>query len=267
MDEDELIKAGVEIATEVAKDRAAEIYGDALKPAAQEAGGALQSIVGLFNHVVLYPVKKANISFRYKLEQFERDLKEKLDKVPREKLTEPPLAIAGPTLESLKYTYDTDELREMYLELLASAMNVDKIGNVHPAFVEVIKAMSPMDAHVFRDAALLGQIPCARVTIGFGNKIFTAAMPELYAPDLVRNRDPFVVSKSIQNLCRLGLLTHRDNTINGFDYEEFRRHSFVEQQRRDYSNREQGKEVVTTVAGEVLLLNDFGRAFKAACFS
>ena len=41
---------------------------------AKQTDGALSTIVGFFNNVVLYPVKKANLTFRYKLEAFEDDL-------------------------------------------------------------------------------------------------------------------------------------------------------------------------------------------------
>ena len=44
---------------------------------AKQTDGALSTVVGFFNNVVLYPVKKANLTFRYKLESFEDDLKEK----------------------------------------------------------------------------------------------------------------------------------------------------------------------------------------------
>ncbi len=123
MDEKDVMAAGTQIITEVAKERAAAVYDDAFKLAAQETGGAMQAIVGLFNHVVLYPVKMANLTFRYKLEQFEEDLKAKVDRIPPGQVIYPELAIAGPTLEALKYTFDTEELREMYLKLLASSMN------------------------------------------------------------------------------------------------------------------------------------------------
>ena len=45
---------------------------------AKQTDGALSTVVGFFNNVVLYPVKKANLTFKYKLEAFEDDLKEKI---------------------------------------------------------------------------------------------------------------------------------------------------------------------------------------------
>lgn len=106
----------------------------------------LSTVVGFFNNVVLYPVKKANLTFRYKLEAFEKYLREKTKHIPNENLQVPPVMIAGPTLEALRYTYDEAELREMYENLLASAMDTTKVSKVHPSFVDTIKQMSPLKA-------------------------------------------------------------------------------------------------------------------------
>ena len=63
---------------------------------AKQTDGALSTVVGFFNNVVLYPVKKANLTFKYKLEAFEDDLKEKIKDIPEENLQVPPVKIAGP---------------------------------------------------------------------------------------------------------------------------------------------------------------------------
>ena len=76
--------------------------------------GAFIYCCWLFNNVVLYPVKKANLTFRYKMESFEDDLKKKIKNIPEENLQVPPVKITGPVLEALRYAYDEDELREMY---------------------------------------------------------------------------------------------------------------------------------------------------------
>ena len=94
----------------------------------------------------MYPVKKANLTFRYKLESFEDDLKEKTKNIPPENLQIPPAMIAAPILEALRYTYDETELREMYENLLASAMDTRIVNQAVPSFVDAIKQMSPLDA-------------------------------------------------------------------------------------------------------------------------
>jgi len=72
MEENQMKEIATTAVVEALKERSKDIYDDGLKPATKEGGEALQAVVGLFNNVVLYPVKKANIHFKYKLEQFEK---------------------------------------------------------------------------------------------------------------------------------------------------------------------------------------------------
>lgn len=130
---------------------------------AKQTDGALSTVVGFFNNVVLYPVKKANLTFRYKLEAFEDDLKEKTKHIPPENLQIPPTMIAGPTLEALRYTYDEAELREMYENLLASAMDTRTANQALPSFVDAIKQMSPLDALILQKFVDLQQLACAGI--------------------------------------------------------------------------------------------------------
>ncbi|OBR91580.1 hypothetical protein CLRAG_29440 [Clostridium ragsdalei P11] len=253
-------------AIEVLKERSKEIYDDGLKPVTKEGGEILQTIVGLFNNVVLYPVKKANLTFRYKLEQFEKDLKLKTDNIPDDKLIEPPLNIAGPTIEALKYTFDTKEIREMYINLLSSSMNADTVRLAHPSYVEIIKSMTPLDAIVFKNAAKDSKnIPCARVTIGFDDKSYTYAMPTIFAPDLIGEEDPFLVSSSIENLCRLGILTHLETSIVGYDYDLFKQHPFVMKQFEKFKNVNPRLKLKIDIVKQVIFASDFGKNFAKAC--
>ena len=117
----------LEITKEVAKVVAKDVYNDGLKGTVTQTGEIVESIVGLFNNVVFYPVKKANALFKYKLEDFKNDLETRLNSLPEDKIVEPDLMVAGPALESLKYTYEKEELRNMYLNLLVSSMNKDTL--------------------------------------------------------------------------------------------------------------------------------------------
>lgn len=68
---------------------------------AKQTDGALSTVVGFFNNVVLHPVKMANLTIKYKLEKFEKDLQDKIMDVPNKSLQIPPTIIAGPALEAL----------------------------------------------------------------------------------------------------------------------------------------------------------------------
>ena len=63
---------------------------------------------------------------------------------------------------------DDIQLRDMYAELLAHAMNSETVDNVHPTFVEIIKQMSPFDALVFKKLTKTLVQPC--ISIKYMNK-------------------------------------------------------------------------------------------------
>lgn len=252
---------------EVAKSRSKEIYDDALKPISKETGELLGAIVGLFNNVVLYPVKKANISFRYKLEEFEKDLNKKINSIPSENLIEPPLNVSGPILEGLKYTFDTKELREMFIELLSAAMNRESIEGAHPSYVEVIKSMSKIDAMTIRMFRNTRNFPASNIQFRIDeSKYFTEAMPKIFVPDFLHIAELKLIGISIDNLCRLGLIEFRSTDfILNYDYETFKNHEIVKERLRVYNERNADKEIYITVSQSLITLTEFGKNFVELC--
>lgn len=83
--------------------KAIPIYQDALQPAAKEIGKALGTVAKTVN-VALAPVS----ALIWGYEQFKKfvnnKVAEKLENTPEKNIITPPLHIAGPALESLKYS-------------------------------------------------------------------------------------------------------------------------------------------------------------------
>lgn len=231
----------------------------------KETDGALSAVVGFFNNVVLYPVKKANLTFRYKLEAFKDDLEEKIKDIPEENLQVPPTMIAGPALEALKYTYDEEELREMYENLLASAMDNRKLSSTHPSYVDAIKQMNPLDARVLDRMADFMQLRSVSVKFCLNNdtQVYTNAMPNIFCQELCDLEDPFTVSLSVINLARLGLIDIIDGTIKGANYEELLNHPYVISRKEFYESF--GKEFSIQKSDKVIVLTDYGKAFIKVC--
>lgn len=76
----------------------------------------------------------------------EKRLDQVRNKVPEERQIGAHPQIAGPILENLHYMVDGDILTEMYLNLLARAIDRDHVGEAHPAFVKIIEQLSPDEA-------------------------------------------------------------------------------------------------------------------------
>lgn len=230
----------------------------------RQADGALSTVVGFFNNVVLYPVKKANLTFRYKLEAFEDDLREKIKGIPEENLQVPPTMIAGPTLEALRYTYDEAELREMYQNLLAASMDNRLVSYVHPSYVDTIKQMSPLDAAIMTYIFNERQIPVGRITFSpEKDKFIPNAMPGLYSHELLQFGDPFLISQSLVNLARLGLIDILDSGNPAFDYDAFLTDEYVVERFEQY--KEQCDELTSFCFKEMIRLNDYGLGFGMVC--
>lgn len=234
---------------------------------ARQTDGALSTIVGFFNNVVLYPVRKANLTFRYKLEAFEDDLREKIKGIPDEHLQVPPTMIAGPTLEALRYTYDEEELREMYENLLASAMDSRKAPQAHPAFVDAIKQMRPLDAKVLSLIVSKGQLPCGEIQFGISKEdmFYLDGMPIHFVTELGELGDPFVISTSITNLERLGLIRIVDRGLMGVDYESMKSHPYVLSRKEIFDKL--GKDIEIALRERAITLDDYGKQFATICLA
>lgn len=194
---------------------AAKTANEVLPQTTSETDGALSTLVGWFNNVVLYHVKKANITYRYKLEYFEEELKSKIIQIPQEHEHSPHLMIAGPTLEALKYAFDEEALREMYVNLLVSSMDARKDDIVHPSFVDIIRQLSPLDAlflqYLKGHRKALIDYECEAM---IGNNL-------IHIPQEFEEYD---VVKCINNYIRLGLfekiLTNRESCVFEFNQVE-----------------------------------------------
>ena len=233
----------------------------------KQTDGVLSTVVGFFNDVVLYPVKKANITFRYKLESFEEDLKDKIKDIPEENIQAPSVMLAGPTLEALRYTYDEKALREMFENLLACAMDNRNNGQIHPAFVDDIKKMSPLDAEVLDKIIDLGRLKCAEITFQIVNseKVYVNAMPNHFCVELCDLADPFLVSLSIVNLDRMGLIKITESGISGGEYESMKENSYVKDREKLFRTFE--NEFDIKINKHAIIVTDYGRQFAKICLN
>lgn len=98
--------------------------------------------------------------------KFQEEIAAKAETIPPEHIVEPKVSIAGPTLQGLAFTHEEPSLKEMYLNLLATAMDGRAASLAHPAFIEIIKQLDSKDAKPVRevlqsqDAIPIVQIHC-----------------------------------------------------------------------------------------------------------
>lgn len=116
-------------------------YDDALSDPMKETGKLLTDATKAFR-LFLAPFQLLAVA-QDRLAAFcERVRKQ----VPDERQQEAPPSIAIPVLLSLRYMEDENPLTELFLNLLARAIDKERCGEAHPAFVRIIEQLSPDEA-------------------------------------------------------------------------------------------------------------------------
>ncbi len=220
-------------------------------------------------HAALSPLEKWVLQKEYNLAETKKILEEKLKNTPVENIITPPPYVAVPVLQSISYCMDDIQLRDMYAELLAHAMNSETVNNVHPTFVEIIKQMSPLDAVVFKELTKVLVQPC--ISIKYMNKKTKASYP---VQDIVAfcNLDEFpLVSTQIalENLERLRLIeVNRSSKYSNQEIYEALKHSTKEVVGAFINDNKYNFDVndYQIVYNEfVILIRGFGQFFARAC--
>lgn len=118
---------------------AGSVANKILDPPAEELGYMFGDIV---------KITRSPVSFiRHKVDQF---LEEVMNKVPERNRVQPPLALAGPILEGVRYEDPDSPLYSMFAELLARASDTERLDEAHPAYVNMIKQMTADEAYIIK---------------------------------------------------------------------------------------------------------------------
>jgi abortive infection alpha-like protein len=183
-----------------------DVYQDAVQPAAKEVGVVLQTVVKTVNAALL-PLRTLIWGFERIETWLIPTLAEKLKDVPKERIITPNPTVSGPTLEALRFAGHEPSLRELYANLLATSMDSDSAPEAHPAFVEILRQLTPDEARI------VGQFPLNRpfplITIQAMKKDETGFVDVLTHFSLLGYESgcthPDMTPSYLVNLCRLGL--------------------------------------------------------------
>lgn len=187
---------------------AAKQFGKAAKPAGQIAGDVV--VLGARSvRALLAPVRFAVWGVERIEDWLSQEVEERLANVPDAKKQSPDPQIAVPAVHALTYAGGKPELRSMFTNLIASAINVDTASKVHPSFVEFIKQLSCDEAKILQYFATQPRTPFVEVRIG-GLKgqpqgSFQLVKRRYRALHTLGLAVPEIVDAYVDNLARLGL--------------------------------------------------------------
>jgi hypothetical protein len=210
------------------------------------------------------------ISKAYFQTDFAVDLASRLDGVPDDQLVSPSPSVAVPTMQALGYSLDEPDLKEMYLNLLATATDARAKDDAHPAFAEIIRQLTPGEADLL-PKILTGRFwPMVRVDAQERASAATGGYEEILRHLLALSTDESgstpeevpLLPVWVDNWARLGLVDAAYdkwvNHDNAYDWVEARPE--VLRLRATYDT---DKRMVRIQRG-ILQRTDFGESFRRA---
>lgn len=213
----------------LSSETASKVYDDLAHPAVSEVGKTF----GILAHAItaaLSPLEIWSLNKEHNVKQIKAELEKSLSSIDPEKIISPEPYVAVPAIEAISYSMSNKELCALYANLLAKSMVSDTKDMVHPAFVEIIKQLSPNDALIFKECSTRDIIPAAMLSIIMiqkGLHILGRAPMQQLALDLVADISFSFISEeqvrvSLDNLMRTGLLQ-----LNDFSLEDTASYNFV----------------------------------------
>lgn len=198
---------------------------DAAGPPAQAVGNTLASLweLSIGNHVSLW-IKKQEARHQKNLQDYIKKVEEKTQEIPEKFLTDPQMHVVGPAIEASKYYIDSEELRQMFANLIAASVDSRKIEQTHPSFVEIIKQLSPLDAGVLANFKNTNQIPLVQMRLVKENLAYAAVQNHIMN---FNNKQIYKShATSLSNLERLGLLSisYSSHSSDERDYDYAKNH-------------------------------------------
>lgn len=130
-----------------------------------------------------------------------------VSEIKPEDIQEPKIKILGPALEASRYYIEEDDIRDMFAKLISSSMDKSKNSINHPAFVEILKQMTSLDAEnifcIFNNDDKRSMIINLKNTFNDGS--FSILVKNIFL-DNPNQKNQDLLGASLVNLERLGLV-------------------------------------------------------------
>lgn len=245
--------------------KAIPVYQDAIQPAAKEIGKALGTVAKTVN-VALAPISALIWGYDHIKDFVDNKVSEKLENTPEENIITPPPHVAGPALESLKYTGSIEELRELYANLLASSMDKSTSKDAHPCFVEIIKQLSADEAKLLTAFLTRDQEPI--VTVRNMREDNSGGRDQFRHFSVLGETtgiaDHILIPNYLDNLCRLGIIEipATSKLLGDNIYKQLEEHPIVKAHMGLIEQLEGRK---PSIDKKAITLTGLGRQFVNAC--
>lgn len=216
-------------------------------------------------------------SFGYKIDIKRRQKKQEVENlflknivtevtsIPQDQIQEPKMSVLGPALEASKYYIDDEELRLLFAKLVAASMDNSKNDALQPAFVEIVKQMTPIDAENLTSLYNIKDKQNPIVSIILENKD-TRDYKEVFNHFYIENISNIShkrIASSLINLERLGLIEINYGVFLSDEnrYLPYENHPIVNQFKNEYNDDSHSIELKKGL----IKITNFGMDFCKIC--
>lgn len=191
--------------------------------------------------------QKTEIEVALNVERFKEELMSKADQIPTENRIEPDIDTIATTLDAAKYRINKQEIRDMFSNLIVSAMDDSKVDGIHPSFSEMIKMLSPLDAQNLYYLYQNQDTTIVRIVLEKENGSYIEKAKHFYLGN-PECQDIRLIEPSIDNLIRLKLVdvTYDEWRSNDSLYEQFFSHSLFSSIQKEFEELINGQNTLLT---------------------
>ena len=240
-----------------------KFYDDGLHQAVVETGKLISLIPRAVN-AALSPIECWILGKEHNSKMVNQLLNESLKNADPEKIVPPAPYVAVPAIQAISYSMDSDELRNLYANLLAKSIYSYTKDMVHPAYVEIIKNLSPLDCKVFqsimeKETQEIGYYEMRLGTVGENS--YTIILPCVTELTFA---SPIEISASLDNLSRNKLVVLEDfHYVDDGMYACIRSTSAYKALMASFKSRPNNKEL--RPYPKSIKSTSFGKAFHNVC--
>lgn len=200
------------------------------------------------------------------LNKLKNEILEKVNQISYERRKDPDLSLIGPLLKDAEYYADSEEIRELYSNLVAASADKNYDRKVHLAFATIIKQISPHDAKFLMSLDDQEYLASYRLMNAREHNKYYIFENDVYLADKDYKYD-FADTLSIQNLERLNLIKiDRDIRIPSEEwrYKKYRDSILYRKAKEAAKHKFKGDGYVDLVES-MLFFTEWGRSFKSVC--
>jgi hypothetical protein len=127
-----------------------QVYGDIASPGVKKVGQALESVLDTF---VTMPLENLSKKKKLTMERNFENYKKKIENIKEEEIAEVPPELGVPLVQKLSYT-SSEEIADLFTNLLASASSLETCSGAHPGFIRIIESLSVDEARILKSLSV-----------------------------------------------------------------------------------------------------------------